>query len=459
MWTLVAYNVRTTRYTEGMSEMRTRWMQGGLIVVMLVVMTGCQKQAGPSTAPTADTELANHETVVSVTGKVLPTRWADLSFGMAGRVEEILVVEEQRVEAGQVLARLDTSELDAAVLQAEAALGVAQAELARVEAGARPQEIRAAEAAVQAAQEGVLGAEAAVAVAEGGVTAAQATLASARAGLALAQAKPRPEELELARQQVEMAKAERYAAQNTRDALGGRVGTLGYQIGAHESAEGQAMAAENRVTMAELSMSLLKQGARPEQVAISAARVGEAQAALALAHSQVAVAAQQAAAQQTLVRQAQAQLDLVRAGARAEEVALARARVAQAEAGLEQARAALQRAIIVAPYAGAICQINVRLGEQAMPGLPAIALGDLTTLRVETTDLDEIDVARVAVGRQTQITFDALPNAKVRGTVERLALKAGAGSGGAVFKAIIAFDEADPRLRWGMTAFVDIPTE
>lgn len=446
------------KHGEGIGDMHTRLVRGALIAVTLAALLGCEQAKRPTAVP-AEEPQPSYEAMISVTGKVLPARWAELGFGAAGRVAEILVSEGQLVEAGQVLARLDTGELDAAILQAQAALQVAQAELARVQAGARPEEIRAAEAALQAAREGAQGAAAAVAVAEDSVAAAQATLASARAALALAQAKPRPEELELARQQVEMAKAERYAAQNARDAIGGQVGKLGYQPGAYESAEGQVMAAESRVAMAELNKALLEQGARPEEIAVVAARVGEAQAALALARSQVTVAAQQAATQQALVGQAEAQLELAKAGARPEEIALVRARVAQAEAALEQARAAYQRALIVAPFAGTVCQVSVRVGEQAMPGIPAIALGDLDVLRVETTDLDEIDVARVAVGRPAQVTFDALPNVQLRGAVEQIALKAGAGSGGTVYKAIISLETLDPRLRWGMTAFVDISAE
>ena len=61
--------------------------------------------------------------------------------------------------------------------------------------------------------------------------------------------------------------------------------------------------------------------------------------------------------------------------------------------------------------------------------------------------------------RSVTITFDALPNTTLRGTVESIVLGAGAGAGGTTFKLIIAFGETDPRLRWGMTAFLDIETE
>jgi len=170
-------------------------------------------------------------------------------------------------------------------------------------------------------------------------------------------------------------------------------------------------------------------------------------------------ASQQLAISQAQVRQAQAQMDLGIAPARQEDLALARAQVEQAEASLAAAKAALGKAILTAPFKGVIAEVNLRRGEYVMMSVPVMELGDLGSFRVETTDLDEIDVARVAEGCRVVLTFDALPEAEFPAKVERIALKAGAGGGGTTYKAIITFETQDPRLRWGMTAFADIETE
>jgi HlyD family secretion protein len=88
-----------------------------------------------------------------------------------------------------------------------------------------------------------------------------------------------------------------------------------------------------------------------------------------------------------------------------------------------------------------------------------ITLGDLSTLRVETTDLDEIDVARVAVGQQADVTFDALPERVFIGRIVRISPMAEPGTGGVNYTVILELDELDPVIRWGMTAFVDIEVE
>ena len=153
---------------------------------------------------------------------------------------------------------------------------------------------------------------------------------------------------------------------------------------------------------------------------------------------------------------AQAQLDLLQAGATAEEVAVAQASVTQAQAVLEAARVSLERCAVRAPFAGTVGAVNVRAGELAVPGQPLVAVGDLATLRVETTDLDEIDVARVSVGQQAAITFDALPEQVFTGRVTRISPMAEPGAGGVNYTVVLELDALAPAIRWGMTAFVDI---
>ena len=53
------------------------------------------------------------------------------------------------------------------------------------------------------------------------------------------------------------------------------------------------------------------------------------------------------------------------------------------------------------------------------------------------------------------VTFDALPDLVLEGTVISIAPKADQGSG-VNFPVVIELSEIPPALRWGMTAFVDI---
>ncbi len=77
---------------------------------------------------------------------------ADLGFQAPGRVAVVAVREGDEVRPQQELARLDLGEIEARVRAARAQLSAAEARLAELSRGARPQEIATAEAGLRSAQ-------------------------------------------------------------------------------------------------------------------------------------------------------------------------------------------------------------------------------------------------------------------------------------------------------------------
>jgi HlyD family secretion protein len=202
------------------------------------------------------------------------------------------------------------------------------------------------------------------------------------------------------------------------------------------------------VGSAQAALDLLKEGATPEQIVMAEAAVKQARASHAQAEAGVA--------------SAQAALDLVREGATPEQRAAAQAAVKQTEANLAAAQTALDQATLVAPFDGVVSKVHVRLGEQVNPvqvNQPVMVLGDLSTMRVETTDLRETDVARIAVGQEVDITFDALPDTLLKGRVVYISPQSSSEQGGVNYTTIVEFAEFDPRLLWGMTAYVNITVD
>jgi HlyD family secretion protein len=159
---------------------------------------------------------------------------------------------------------------------------------------------------------------------------------------------------------------------------------------------------------------------------------------------------------QAEVDRARASLALLSAGARPEDVAVAEAQVVQAEVALSQALSAVEEAGLRAPFAGTIGALLVRAGEMLSPGVPVVVLGDVGEFKIETTDLNEVDLYLVQVGQEVSVTFDALPERTMRGVVTRIAPMANLEQGGTNYTVTIELEEQDPDLRWGMTAFVDI---
>jgi HlyD family secretion protein len=160
---------------------------------------------------------------------------------------------------------------------------------------------------------------------------------------------------------------------------------------------------------------------------------------------------------QAMVDQAQAQLDLLLAGAREQEIAAAEAAVAQAQAAREQAATSLADTELRAPFAGTLAAIHVRQGEQVAAGVPVAELGDLTAWQVETDDLSELDIVRIQDGQTMQVTFDAIPGLVSSGTVERIQPKGEKKLGDMTYTVTVRLDNPDPRLRWNMTAVINMP--
>lgn len=125
-----------------------------VLTILCLFMTGalaaCAPQPGAGVVPPAAEPAQARTLFNSFEGTVAPAQEIRLSFPTSGLLAEVLVEEGQTVRAGDILARLDTTLLDAEVQIAEDRLASAEAALAKVLAGAAPQEIAEAEYRVQA---------------------------------------------------------------------------------------------------------------------------------------------------------------------------------------------------------------------------------------------------------------------------------------------------------------------
>ncbi len=174
-----------------------------------------------------------HETVIAQ-GKVVATAGtAEVRALVDGRIVDVPVREGDTVAAGQLLARLDTAEIDAAIARAEAERALASAELRLARAGGRREERLAAEAELDAARAAMAREDTRAArdsdLAEKGAVPAEiadesrrnAEVARARFARAKAERKStlrgRPEQVEAARARVAAADAVLEAAKARRD--------------------------------------------------------------------------------------------------------------------------------------------------------------------------------------------------------------------------------------------------
>lgn len=385
-----------------------------LVITALLFLPACTQGTPDLTEEPNSGILEDFQPIVSATGIVLPSKRVVLSFSTPGIVDEIMVEEGEVVEKGKILMALKGRE------QAHAALETARLEL--ILANQSLDEVHRTSALISAqtqlsfanAQDALEDAEYNWQVQQEGYRASQSTIDSAQAGLVLAE-----EEVDRAKgnydhysgrpeddAQRAMALIELSSARSARDAALRR---LNWYLGYPDETEQSVLDAKLSISEAELGV-------------------------------------------------AEQNWERVKDGPDPDTLERAEARVAAAQAHVKAAEAALSLLVLEAPFAGTVSDVYSQEKEWVAPGQPLVVLADLQTLRVETTDLNEIDAARIEIGDFATTTFDALPDIVVDGQVIYIASKSEQGSG-VNYKVIIELNEIPEKVRWGMTAFVDIEIE
>jgi RND family efflux transporter MFP subunit len=155
---------------------------------------------------------------------------------------------------------------------------------------------------------------------------------------------------------------------------------------------------------------------------------------------------------------AQAQLDLLRAGARSSEIATAEAQVEQARVEVDSARLASRRASLEAPLEGTVASVAIEVGEAVSPQMPAMTLVGDSLFTIEA-DVDEADIGWIEIGQEVRITFDAFPDQDLAGQVLAIAPLARIDLGIVSYRVTIRSAETSLPLRAGMTANTEVVKE
>lgn len=469
-----------------------------LLIASALVLSGCQRGGTPEAQPTPSAAAKASNKIVAE-GSVVPVQQARLGFSTTGTVTELPIKIGDKVTAGQVLAKLDTTDQESAVRKAEASIKTAEATLAKTKAGPREEDVAAAEAKVGVAEAGVQAAEgklvgvrgragdasatvgstqARAGDANASISSAQARVDSAQAELDKLQAGATAEEVGIAQRKIEQAKNDLLGLQGQRDAACGQSlprSLRDQQQGQCDALRGQTQAAEEAVRIAELDYQRIQNGARPEEIAAKEAALAQAKADLTGAQARARAAqsdisgaqARAGAAQGDIqagegdVANAQANLEAARSElarakvpARPEEIAVAEAQLNEARTALTNAKADLDKATLKAPFAGTIAALDVKLGERVSPNTPLITLADLSQYQIETTDLTELNVVKLKTGDPAVISFDALPGVELPGKIVRIDDLGQNKQGDIVYTVVVIPDKQDERMRWKMTASV-----
>jgi len=148
---------------------------------------------------------------------------------------------------------------------------------------------------------------------------------------------------------------------------------------------------------------------------------------------------------------AQREYERLKDGPDPRDVQILEARIAAAEATLSLAR-------LEAPFAGTVTLTDVKPGDQATPGKVAFRLDDLSRLLVDVR-ISEVDINRVRVDQQVQLSFDAIQGKEYTGVVSEVSNVGVINQGVVEFEVTIELTDADEDVKPGMTAAVNIVVE
>jgi len=301
----------------------------------------------------------------------IEAKQAELGFQISGRIVEVVVNEGQLVKRDQLLASLDQSEYKARHEQAQASLENAIKNVQRLEL-------------VLELYKKTLPGE----------------VAKAKAGMEVLRSQLRELEAGYREQDIERAKLAFLTAQDVMEEAKKnkeRYDNL-FQKGLVPEREWDAIKLKHETAVKEFEkakemLDMLREGVRKETIQTARARLAEGKA---------------------VFRQANNNLQKIKAAEKEVEAATSQVKVAQSF--LKVAETQLRYTQLRAPFDGVISSRNVEPGEVVLPGREVLSLSDLSYVDLKIF-VGETEIGRVKPGQSVDIKVDTFPDKIYSGTV------------------------------------------
>ncbi|MBS1719707.1 MAG: efflux RND transporter periplasmic adaptor subunit [Armatimonadetes bacterium] len=403
-----------------------------LLLLPSVFLVGCvdrkaQEQAAQTQKliadPVIEVEVASPQKKdvaesLEISGQIVTSDDVQISPKVGGRITALTIRDGDSVNAGQVVATLDSSTVLAQYRQAIAAVGTAQSQL---------------QAAVNNATLTPSRSRAQVRQAEAGVQAAREQLKSAQAQLKKVISWARPEERKQAENNVASAKAQLELAQKNLNRVSQLVAEGAVAQSALDAAQAQFTSANSAYENALQALAMMDNGGRREDVEAARAQVSIAQQGVVQAEEALRTA------------RANQRLDVLLN----DQVRTARSQVSAAQAQADIIRTQLADFTVRAPFSGKVSGRPIQVGTTVAPGTPIARLVGANGVYFEG-QVPETSLNQIGAGKLVRITCDSVPGKTFTGTVQTIS---GAGEEvGRSFTVRVTINEGQNLLRPGMFA-------
>ncbi len=426
------------------------------------------------------------------TGSIKKGEALNLNFKTAGAIAKVNVVKGDLVEVGQILAGQDDRQSQVQLAQARANLELYRLQLEKLNTGATIEDLEISQSQAQAARISLEGAQKSLADAKNNADQKlNSAYKSAADALSSAYTKsyaafnfldllqrtyfsPQDDDSIAVWENVQKMNLAVGRIRQNRDAAlaNGKDGGLDPVFAAAKSSLAEFEAGLRFARAMSEKVPWREKVAQTDKDTLDA-HIGYVVAAGAAFNSTVEAVALQIAANDLAVNSAQAAVDAARAAlktaggqlaktaapARAEDEGILQAQIKQAAAQIELLELQINDAKLIAPVAGQIVEINVKVGETAsiLTGKAAIVLLPADPYAVEV-DIYEEEAIKVKLGDVAKITVAALPDEEFLGKVAFLDPAGKLVNGVVYYPVKISFDAPPENLKPDMTADVEIIT-
>lgn len=404
--------------------------------------------------------------VVNVTGNVTSTKNVTLGFENAGTIAAVYYQDGAAVPQGAVIAKLDTSQLEAQLAQARANVDAEQATLANMEAGPTPQSIAVSRTAVASAEQTLMNSYASVPNAISGAYANANDAVRNQLNSFFTNAETENPQLTFQvndSQIVNDITSERAGASSLLNTWQPQVQTLTAASPSSTLDAALTTALANLATVktflgTALDAVVNATNMSPTLSASYKTDITTAMNEITTSVGNLNTLTQGIASQKASIAQAEAALNLTLAGSTAQEIDAQKAQVEQAQANVQAIEASIQNSSIVAPMNGVVTTQNAKVGEVAAAGTPMVTLITPNALEIDAY-VPEVDIGKIAVGDPVSITLDAFPGETFSGKVFFVDPAETILSGVVDYEVKVSFAKNDPRLKSGLTANLNIMTQ
>jgi HlyD family secretion protein len=425
----------------GVSKMRT-WrtlLVTGLCAILLSTAACSSGGSNPPAvvAPPAETNQGSQTVHARGYIEVETAYDVNLSFGVGGKIDKIMVKMGDKVARGDMLAMLETDALELAVTQAEVALNEAQVN---------------EQQAKYDILDNKLSTELEIANSSLAVTRALDNVSAMEVGLRQAEHDAqKTEDLNtwdtIREAKADLEDAKRYLDRVKTDLAQAVPGSTG-----EEALQKALLNAQARLNTARDKFDAIVGGLDPDIVAIRKMQVDLAQQSIAEAQQSLQVVRKQL----DKINVTAPELSAIKAS-RAE---LAEKSLSEAQQSLSYARNRLAKATITAPFDGVIAGVYADAGNiVASPDVnPETVLRLINLSHMELkVEVEEIDIPKIETGQRVMISIDALPDTELTGEVTSIAPATEEVAGVVLYEVKVSFEAADETgIKPGMSATANI---